>query len=618
MCGIAGIVAFTNRDKHYYDQCSRMVQVQRHRGPDDFGIVTVSEYPQCVFGHTRLSIIDLSLGGHQPMHDQQTGNYLVFNGEIYNYRELRSELKQQGHCFETDSDTEVILKAYAQWRDDFCKHLHGMFAFALWDSSKKRLLLTRDRLGIKPLYYYKTNGLLIFASEVRALIESDLIKRKLDIKGLLSYLSYGSVQEPYTLVEGIKSLSPAHFMTVEDEKVKCQSYWDLSFQIKERSVMEVNELVKEKLQQAVKSRLIADVPLGAFLSGGIDSTAIVALMQRASSRRIKTFSIVFDDEKTDERRYSRLASQRLGCEHTELELSGSIVKTNLTKAMDAFDQPSVDGLNTWFVSKLTKDAGLTVALSGVGGDEVFAGYEGFSKPLLIERHASTLKKFPRFSGTLMSRFGNSEKFRKIGEMINYSEHPYFLSRQVFSNLQAEKLLVSELLPDNLDWFPVEARQLAQKSLSLSPINRTSLLEMNTYMRSTLLRDTDQMSMAHSLEIRVPLIDHELVELMMSIPGEMKLDTVTAKPLLVAGANGDIPSECIYRSKQGFVLPFEKWFSEELREDMKHFFLKPGQGLYQENALKKMWCHYERGKVNWCRVWALYVLNYWITKYGISL
>ena len=378
MCGIAGIL---HSDKDLVERVlPAMNYAQKHRGPDDEGSVIVPAQGGWLgFGHRRLAIIDLSAAGHQPMNDAVTGNWISFNGEIYNFRELRRELEKKGHLFRTGTDTEVILKAYTEWGTESVRRLRGIFAFAIWDSARQSLFAARDHLGVKPIYYWRENKTFLFASEVRALLATGVTGTKLDYDGLHSYLAYGSVQEPFTMVKGIRSLPAGHFMEWDKKGIRTERYWKLPQPGPGPDSTDPARLYEEaahRLFDAVDSQLISDVPLGAFLSGGIDSTAIAALMRKSNRGKVRTFSIVFDETAYDEREWSRLAAREIGTEHTELELTGEHVRLDLPDAMGSFDQPSVDGLNTYFVSKAVREAGLTVALSGVGGDELFGGYGG--------------------------------------------------------------------------------------------------------------------------------------------------------------------------------------------------------------------------------------------------
>ena len=617
MCGIAGVLC---SDFIGEAAVQAMNEVMAHRGPDDEGIQRLlTSAGAVVLGHRRLAIIDLSPSGHQPMEDRDSRNWITYNGEIYNFQDLRKQLEGMGQAFRTKTDTEVILKAYATWGEDCLKHLRGIFAFGIWDEKRQTLFLTRDQLGVKPLYYFKGKDCFIFASEVRALLASGLVPRKLDINGLYSYLTYGSPQDPYTLIEDVKSLLPGHFLEWKMGEIKIHRYWQFPTPETVRSDVpkDVYSQIAEQLADAVKIELISDVPLGAFLSGGIDSTVIAVLMRKTSIVPVKTISIVFDEAKYDERKYSRHAAEYIGTDHTELELRGETVRNDLPEALAAYDQPSIDGLNTYFVSKVTKEAGLTVALSGVGGDELFGGYDGYRKSLFAERWGKPIQAIaslvPVNLQSLLKGLNGSERVRKGIALLTMKRHPYFISRRLFSDWQIERLLHKDISRTSL-WEPDTFERIESEAKGYDPINRASAFELQTYMLSTLLRDTDQMSMAHALEVRVPLIDHKLVEFLFTLPGHIKVDKGVPKPLLTKTLGDSIPQECIFRPKQGFELPFDIWLRECLQKEMTEEFLntkKDKAWPLEQNALSEIWQEFQRGKLNWSRVWAIIALKHWL-------
>jgi len=603
-----------------------MLRIQQHRGPDDSGLATLTcGATSAVFGHRRLSIIDLSAGGHQPMTDPLTGNWITFNGEIYNYRELRDELIASGHEFRTSTDTEVILKSYAEWGVNCASHLRGIFAFAIWDRNRDELVAFRDHLGVKPFYYWRDAIRIVFASEVRAILATDLVPRAAEIRAIQSYLAYGSVQDPYSIVQNVFSLEPGHVLRWQRGETSISPYWKLPGSGDVAGPPDLAEL-RCQLLDAVHSQLVADVPLGAFLSGGIDSTAIVALMKRSGAEPLQTFSVVFDEARYDERKYSKLASSQIGTTHTELLLTGSDVRASMPQALASFDQPSVDGLNTYFVSRATKEAGLTVALSGLGGDEVFAGYDGFHKALLAERWGLRANRMPfaiRRAASFALRampFGG-EKIRKADELLGSSLHPYFSSRRLFNSSQCASLLAGDLVQTEAGWQPGRFRRIETETLSYDPINRASAFELQTYMLSTLLRDTDQMSMAHALEVRVPFLDHRLVEYVARMPGRTKVIAGQQKPLLTLALGNDIPGQCIHRPKQGFELPISIWLQTGMREECEASFMTPRQGAaspFSALALQRLWMGFQRKKIGWSRVWAVFVLRDWMRRHQIAV
>jgi asparagine synthase (glutamine-hydrolysing) len=624
MCGIAGFL-FRGSKRIIAEEAVRAIErIQAHRGPDDKGIQRLPTSVGTIsLGHRRLAIIDLSPAGHQPMEDPQTGNWITYNGEIYNFQDLRDQLEGVGQAFRTKTDTEVILKAYATWGRECLKHLRGIFAFGLWDKKEQALFLARDHLGVKPVYYYQRKDCFIFASEVRALLASGFVPRKLDINGLYSYLAYGSVQDPYTLIEGVKSLLPGHFLEWKEGGIHIHRYWQLPppEAVNPHPPADVYDQIAERLKDAVHIQLISDVPLGAFLSGGIDSTAIAALMHKTSTGPVKTFSIVFDEAKYDERKYSRHAAEYIGTDHTEIELSGETVRNHLSQALAAYDQPCIDGLNTYFISKVTKEAGLTVALSGAGGDELFGGYDGYRKSLFAERWGRPIQALaslvPVNLQDILKGLSGSETARKGIALLSTKRHPYFISRRLFSDWQIDQLLHKDL-PRILSWEPDTFGRMETEAQGYDPINRASAFELQTYMLSTLLRDTDQMSMAHALEVRVPLIDHKLVEFLFTLPGHIKVDKGVPKPLLTKAMGDSIPSECVFRPKLGFELPFQIWLRQCLQKEMAEEFLNTRKDKVwplAENGLSKIWQEFQSRRVNWSRVWGVFVLKHWVELWG---
>jgi len=612
-----------------------MTAVQAHRGPDDGGVeVAHDQAPTVVFGHRRLSIIDLSPAGHQPMRDRDSGRWITFNGEIYNYRELRRSLEGHGYQFATATDTEVILKAFAHWGEDCVRHLRGIFAFAIFEPAAPtgegpgpRVFLARDQLGVKPLYYGVVGQTLVFASEVRAVLESGLLDRRLDQLGLRSYLAYGSVQEPFTLIQGVQSLRPGHTLVWREGRVQTSRYWRLPApeQVAPAAPADLLEELGSHLAEVVRLQMVADVPIGAFLSGGIDSTALAALGQRASTQPIRTFCVVFDEAVYDEREHAQAAARHIGTEHTELHLSDRIVRDSLDRALAAFDQPSMDGMNTYFVSQVTRAAGLTVALSGVGGDELFGGYNGYQRFLQGERWGRRFGRLPApiRSGLspVVGRLARSEAQRKAALLLKRPHSSHLLVRQAFHESQISRLIPKPLLAAPEAWESGAFGALTAEIAGYDVVNRASAWELQTYMLSTLLRDTDQMSMAHALEVRVPLLDHRLVEFLFGLPGSVKLKAGQPKPLLTLPLGDALPGQCVHRRKQGFELPFAVWFRRGLQDRMREFFL--GQGgtpnpLFRPKGMARLWQQFEAGRVSWSRVWCLFVLQHWLEAHRVTV
>ena len=638
MCGIFGIIGRNARVPA--DVLERATRSLAHRGPDDSGTVllqdTAQEAVEIGLGNRRLAILDLSPQGHQPMNDPATGNWIVYNGEVYNFCEVRVKLEQAGLYFRSNSDTEVILKAYALWGENCLREFRGMFAFAIWDAHRHRLFVARDPMGIKPLYFYQSNQYFMFSSEVRTLLGTGLVPRVIDRAGLVNYLTFGSLYDPNTLVEGVNALEPGCYLTWEQGRVKQERYWDLAGTdlgescgqaypgSKNRSELETQ--IAEMLDEAVRMQLVSDVPVGVFLSGGIDSSSLVGILSR-NGLRPSTFSIVFSEAAYSEAEYSRAVAQHFHTDHHEITVAQSDFFGAIDPALHAMDLPTIDGINTYFVSERTRAAGVKVVLSGLGGDEIFAGYSSFRTVPRMERFARAWHHIPGAvrnpaANTFAALAPSNDQNRKLtalGRDGGATVHPYFLSRMLFTPRQQ-----NELLPDvnlNSATFPRAEKPLTE-SLSrahrLDPVNRVSYLESRCYMLNTLLRDSDFMSMAHGLEVRVPLIDHWLASRVLALPGLWKLNSETPKSLLVKALGGKLPDQIVHRRKQGFTLPFEHWLRDALRPVVEVSLRNIGDGilgnLISKPAAQLVWQDFLEGRTSWSRPWSLYVLQSWCQQH----
>jgi asparagine synthase (glutamine-hydrolysing) len=633
VCGIVGILA--RNASVAPDILERATQSLAHRGPDDSGTIVLQETrPEPMeigLGNRRLAILDLSPLGHQPMHDPDTGNWIVHNGEIYNFREIRSRLQSEGTRFAGHSDTEVLLKAYGRWGERCLAEFRGMFAFAIWDARQHRLFLARDPMGIKPLYYYASHQNFLFASEVRTLLGTGLVPRRLNPGGLTNYLAFGSVYDPNTLIEGISALRAGHYLVWEKGSTREVEYWDLARVSREHEDVTTSrsqrnghagqrqlEELRAALEESVRMQLVSDVPVGIFLSGGIDSSSLVALLG-AAGKTVSTFSIIFREADYSEAEFSRAVAARFSTDHHEIMVSQHDALEAIPAAVQAMDQPTIDGLNTYLVSRHTRAAGMKVALSGLGGDELFAGYSSFRTVPRMERLARLLRWLPSAAQKpLASAFAhlapNTDQNRKLvalahgnGDVI----HPYFLSRMLFTAEPRGNLLAShhEETAANAPLHAALAR-----ARDFDPINRVSYLEARCYMLNTLLRDADVMSMAQGLEVRVPLIDHRLAEQMFALPGAWKLDGAVPKPLLVGALGGALPEEIVRRPKRGFTLPFEHWLRDELRSEVQNTLYRTVKGplasVLDFDAVRHVWEDFQRGVTSWSRPWSLCVLQRW--------
>jgi asparagine synthase (glutamine-hydrolysing) len=639
MCGIVGILA--RNAAVAPDGLERATASLAHRGPDDSGTIIIRDSSdgaiEVGLGNRRLAILDLSPLGHQPMQDHQTGNWIVYNGEIYNFREVRQKLENLGTDFQSDSDTEVLLKAYGRWGQECLREFRGMFAFAIWDAQRHQLFLARDPMGVKPLYYGSYGQHFVFASEIRTLLGTGLVPRRLDPAGLANFLTFGSTYDPITLIKGVSVLRPGHFLVWESGNVVESRYWDLVQQDQTAvarnarcSPIERRQLegeVQASIEESVRMQMVSDVPVGVFLSGGIDSSSLVGLLSR-SGLRLNTFSIVFREADYSEAEYSRLIAKKFGTDHHEILCSQHDALEALPDAIKAMDQPTIDGLNTYFVSRQTRAAGIKVALSGLGGDEMFAGYTTFRTVPRMERFAQSWRHLPGFLTTPLANVyalfaSNTDQSRKLAALAHDHGrilHPYFLARMLFTREQCEALLAAA------DSQAIERSQITlQENLShtrhLDSVNRVSYLESRCYMLNTLLRDSDAMSMAHGLEVRVPLIDHHLAEKLFTLPGDWKLDARTPKPLLVAVLHGSLPDEIVHRRKRGFTLPFEHWLRDELRSGVETSLRNIGEGplasVLNAPAVWKIWQDFHQGHTSWSRPWALYVLQQWCELHSVT-
>jgi asparagine synthase (glutamine-hydrolysing) len=635
VCGIVGIIARNSCVAP--DILERATLSLAHRGPDDSGTVilrTESREPiEVGLGSRRLAILDLSSLGHQPMKDQTSGNWIVFNGEIYNFHELRKKLEDEGVAFDGHSDTEVLLKAYGRWGERCLAELRGMFAFAVWDARQQRLFLARDPMGIKPLYFFQSEQYFLFASELRTLLGTGLLPRKLDGAGLLSYLTFGSVYDPTTMVQGVMALLPGHYLVWQQGKSRSVRYWDLvgSKGSTPRAAGEdkskVRNELRDLLDHSVRLQLVSDVPVGVFLSGGIDSSSLVALVSQFC--RPNTFSLVFREADYDEAVYSRAVAKKFSTQHQELSVSQGDVLDGIPAALQAMDQPTMDGINTFLISRQTRAAGIKVALSGLGGDEVFGGYASFQLVPKMETLAQLLRFLPGFIRRTLAvgvsgLAPDTEHNRKIASLVRNTSrlvHPYYLSRMLF-RAEAREALLRDTVQGDLLRSEAPLRDNLQQASGLDAVNRVSYLESRSYMLNTLLRDTDAMSMAHGLEIRVPLIDHILAQRVLAYPGDWKVQRNTPKPLLVDALQGLLPPEIVNRPKRGFTLPFEHWLKDEIRNEVETAILRIGIGplasVLDPEAAKRVWGDFLEGKTSWSRPWALFVLQRWCELNSVTL
>lgn len=578
---------------------SRMRDAIRHRGPDDNGIALLSGTTGG-FVNTRLAILDLSSAGHQPMSTPDGRYTITFNGEIYNYRELRAQLSADGYEFRSNSDTEVLLQLYAIKGPAMLNQLVGMFAFAIWDAKEKSCFLARDPLGIKPLYYSAFPRDLVFASEVRALLQSDRVSKRISSESLFNYFLNGTVAEPGTMLEGVRLLPAGNYLVWQNNRITIKEYWHVKFSSTWTNGAEPAEFLRDALLKSVKRHFVSDVPVGVFLSGGVDSSAIVALAKVCGYEDLRTFSISLDDPQLDEGDVAARTAAHFGTRHTDWRLTGATGASLLEDFIDKIDRPTIDGFNTFCVSKVAHDAGLKVVLSGLGGDELFGGYHTFQRVPTILEWGNAMNRLPTlrvWMGRLLERTLPSSPLRRMGSFLEGPptiESAYQTVRGVFTPAEAS-LLCRHYLGDQVLFGKTTVDPLIS---GVSSQDAVAQLEIERYMRNQLLRDSDVFSMAFSLELRVPFVDRQLVESAARIPADRRLRK--GKRLLVE-AVPEIPSWVVDRKKQGFVFPFANWMRAEWRTI-----------LDQRNTLAGV------PLASWYQKWSIFVLEKWLAAMRIEL
>jgi asparagine synthase (glutamine-hydrolysing) len=598
-----------------------MNSVLSHRGPDGEGFFVDGPVG---LGHRRLSIIDLE-GGKQPLFNEDQTKAIVFNGEIYNFQSLRAALVARGHRFETQSDTEAILHAYEEYGESCVRHLRGMFAFAIWDAEKRHLFLARDRIGIKPLYYFWDGAHFLFASEIKAILEDSTVGRTLDFCALDDYLTYLYIPAPRTIFAGIHKLPPGHTLTISRDGLRQEEYWDLAFTPRNGvSESEYAEGLLEKLRDSVGAHLVSDVPLGAFLSGGLDSTAVVGIMAQLLDRPVNTASIGFHETRFDELEYARLAARRFRTQAYE-----RVVDANASKILDElvwhFDEPFADSsmVPTYYVSQVARER-VTVCLSGDGGDENFAGYRRYRFDVLENRIRTmipTALRRPIF-GSLGTLYPKADwlpqvfRAKTLFENLSVSpEQGYFHTMSWFTPAMKNRLYGDGLRKALMgyDAFSVMKAHFA-RSEGWDALSRIQYVDIKTYLVDDILTKVDRASMAHSLEVRVPLLDHEVMEFAAGIPAHYKLRRGEPKYIFKKALEGVVPREILRRAKMGFSIPLTRWFQGDLKAVFEDKVFAPDAflgTLFDMSAIRSWWDQHQRGTRDYAyHLWALLVLECW--------
>lgn len=626
MCGIAGKLN-NDKDKQVAAGAVRaMCQTIVHRGPDDEGIYVDGPVG---LGMRRLSIIDLS-GGHQPLSNEDGTVWVVFNGEIYNYRDLRPNLEARGHRFATSSDTEVIVHLYEEYGPDFVHHLRGMFGIALWDKTRDTLVLVRDRMGIKPLYYAALPDRLVFGSELKTLL-ADGVPRDIDRQALNEYLSYNYIPGPRTIFSAVKKLQPGHRLIARRGRVTIESYWRPEPSAQSASgrtepVAYYVERLTELLKESVRYRLIADVPLGVFLSGGLDSSTVVAVMREVSSDPIKTFSIGFEDASFNELPYARMVAKHFETEHHEFVVRPDAVDL-VPKLVHYFDEPFADSsaIPCYYLSELARQH-VTVALGGDGGDEVFAGYETYAAYKMASLYRGLSPRLTGMIPSLVSRLPVSHKKvsfdykakRFVRNATLPPERAHYAWKEIFSDEMKQGLFADAMGTGLEDPYGAFERQYADCQ-SAAMLSRLQYVDQRVYLPDDILVKVDRTSMAHSLEARVPLIDHKLVEFAATIPPDLQLRGLRKKYLLKRAMAHRLPGQILNRKKGGFNVPVAAWLRGDLHDYVRDVLSEKRlreQGFFNPGYVQQMIRDHDDLKMDYSRnLWGLMIFALWHEKFA---
>jgi asparagine synthase (glutamine-hydrolysing) len=600
MCGIAGVYKLSGgvtRDE--VAAVSNMTDALLRRGPDGGGVY---EGPEAILGNRRLSVIDLSEAGAQPLSNENGRIWITYNGEVYNYADLRRALSECGHHFQSNTDTEVLVHGYEEWGPrGLLDRLRGMFAFAIYDLDKHKIFLARDRFGIKPLFYSLWQDRFVFASEVRAIRKSNLVPDEDDPDAYLLFLLFGSIPAPWTTYRSIRGLSPGHYIIADRSGVRIEKYYELLSLFQDQpsdgshvdSAEHLLSEIREGLRQAVQGHLVSDAPLGAFLSGGVDSTAIVALsvMDRAD---LVTLSVVFGEGGYSEEPFQKLVAGRFKTTHHRVPVTVRDFHDQLERFIDAMDLPTVDGLNTYFVARAAKEIGLKVVLSGLGGDEIFAGYGTVKRAVTLAR----LRSMPvPLRAPILSAAGALRGYNKLGFLNRDGIVPFYLiQRGLFTPGEAARLADTT---ESHAWNVIASAE--PERIPESPGLTQQFLEAKHYLADQLLRDSDVFGMANSIEIRVPFLDHKLVNTVCGVRPRLTDLNGLPKPMLTGALKDILPGDIVTRRKQGFGLPMDPWLRQS-----DSLFRHTGSRLNRKEY-ESVWQNFLRGRTHWSRPWALTVL-----------
>jgi asparagine synthase (glutamine-hydrolysing) len=625
MCGIAGIFEYKRTSPIPEELVHKMNETIVHRGPDDEGIFVG---PGIGFGFRRLSIIDLS-GGHQPISNEDGTIWVMLNGEIYNYLELRRELESKGHRFATHSDTESIVHLYEDLGAECFARLRGMFAIAIWDSRNRTLVLARDRVGKKPLFYAAHDERIVFGSELKVLLAANGFSRQIDSEALSDYFSLGYVPAPKTIYRGAKKVRPGHYLVASASKLEEKAYWDISFaKIENRSEAEWAEMLRHQLCEATRIRLMSDVPLGAFLSGGIDSSAVVAMMTHLMKRPVTTCSIGFEEQEYNEADFAREVAQKFNSEHHEKIVRPSALDV-MEKLVWHFDEPFADSssIPTYYVSQVAREH-VTVALGGDGGDENLAGYRRY----MLDYHENRLRQHVP-AGIRRHVFGPLGEwypalawaprvFRGKATFQNLARSPlegYFNSVSYFRPGDKRHLFTGDFARSLKGYDSIDVlREHYDKADTDDLLSKIQYVDIKTYLTDDILTKVDRASMAVSLEVRAPMLDHPFMESMARMPSSLKLRGRSGKYIFKKAMESLLPAGIIDRKKQGFAIPLDRWFRKELHDVMREVVYGSSDGILDTKFLKKIWDEHQRGRYDRSQqLWAVLMFKKWQQSFGAS-
>lgn len=625
MCGITGIFDLQGRRPVSRTVLEAMTDAMRHRGPDDAGVAV---FGKAGIAMRRLSIVGLATG-HQPISNEDGTVWVVFNGEIYNHAALRAELERRGHHFRTASDTEALVHAYEEYGDGFVERLNGMFAFAIWDDRRARLLLARDRVGIKPLFYFNDGRRLVFSSEIKSLLQSPDVPREVDPEGLDAFLTLESVPAPRTLLRGVFKLRQGHILIADGAGVEERRYWSPLVEPKAWDERAAADALRAELSASVRRRLMSEVPLGAFLSGGIDSSIIVGLMAEAQSRPVQTFSISFRDRSYDESRYARLVAERFGTDHHEERLDIDPVNF-LDDFRGYLDEPNADTslFPTFLVSKAAR-RNVTVCLSGDGGDELFGGYDTY----LADRVAGGYEAIaPRFLKRAVASFfdglrpsekkkGGVNRAKRFAEAFSFPKELEHYRWMMFLPESERLRLYTHALRRQITGNPAYdaiGGTFSRARLDWDRLTRQSFVDLSVYLADDILWKVDLTSMANSLEVRVPFLDHNVVELALSMPGRLKIKGADRKWILKKAFADFLPGEILRRGKEGFSVPLKNWLKSELRPTMESVLNEDAvesMGFFEWTEIRALMDDHLSGRRNNAHLlWSLIVFHLWHDKF----